>query len=374
MTSYLNLFFPLQLDTLWGWWTLLSLIVILWSWLYGFVYFFFDSPREMDDEEMLHDLLVKQHSHAKKTWEDHKRVVEEYAEKQEYENPPEDTHDVWGDEISAPLVKKAFRTRSVFQFGKKKDTPEMVEETLISDDTIPEEVVEIMVEDIIPDSETIEEVVIPESSDTGEILMTEQKAKEIDNLTRATIQREEFESELNYLKKRSKPEDYEKKLIEWLAKDNDHIGIIEKLAHHYIEQNQHKKSLPLLKRILDKSPDDHKTLRQMADVYLTLTDVETSEVLIDRALSLSPQNPKYAIILVEIYYNTNRKDAAIDLMEQIVKRRPANIDYRETLAKLYEEMKDYDLAVECYQSILTINPNTLNIKRKLLEARTKMNS
>jgi hypothetical protein len=90
----------------------------------------------------------------------------------------------------------------------------MVEETLISDDTIPEEVVEIMVEDIIPDSETIEEVVIPESSDTGEILMTEQKAKEIDNLTRATIQREEFESELNYLKKRSKPEDYEKKLIE----------------------------------------------------------------------------------------------------------------------------------------------------------------
>ncbi len=112
----------------------------------------------------------------------------------------------------------------------------------------------------------------------------------------------------------------------------------------------------------------------MADVYLTLADIETSEVLIDRALSLSPQNPKYAIILVEIYYNTNRKDEAIDLMEQIVKRRPANTDYRETLAKLYEEMGDYDLAVECYQSILTINPNTINIKRKLLEARTKMSN
>jgi hypothetical protein len=44
--------------------------------------------------------------------------------------------------------------------------------------------------------------------------MTEEKAKEIDNLTRSTIQREEFESELNYLKKKQKREEVEKKLIE----------------------------------------------------------------------------------------------------------------------------------------------------------------
>jgi chitinase len=48
----------------------------------------------------------------------------------------------------------------------------------------------------------------------SETLMTEEKAKEIDNLTRSNIQREEFESELNYLKKKHKREDYEKKLIE----------------------------------------------------------------------------------------------------------------------------------------------------------------
>jgi hypothetical protein len=35
-------------------------------------------------------------------------------------------------------------------------------------------------------------------------------------------------------------------------------------------------------------------------------------------------------------------------------------------------MKDYDLAVECYQSMLTIDPKNATIKRKLLEARTKM--
>ncbi len=58
-------------------------------------------------------------------------------------------------------------------------------------------------------------MIILESPDiVPEILMTEQKAKEIDNLTRATIQREDFESELNYLRKKNKREDYEKKLIE----------------------------------------------------------------------------------------------------------------------------------------------------------------
>ncbi len=47
-----------------------------------------------------------------------------------------------------------------------------------------------------------------------DILMTEQKAQEIDNITRSTIHREEFDSELNYLKKKNRLEDYEKKLIE----------------------------------------------------------------------------------------------------------------------------------------------------------------
>lgn len=215
--------------------------------------------------------------------------------------------------------------------------------------------------------------IVDEEQPQEDVLMTEQKAKEIDNITRSTIQREEFESELEYLRKKQKWEELEKKLIEWLSKDSEHPGVIEQLSQYYIEQHQPKKSLPLLKKLLDQNPDNHKVLRQMADIYLTLEDSETSEVLVKRALTLNPKNPKYAITLVEIYYNTRRKDDAITLMEDVVKRRPANLWYWDTLAKLYEEMHDYELAVECYQSMLTIDPKNTTIKRKLLETRTKIN-
>jgi tetratricopeptide (TPR) repeat protein len=257
-----------------------------------------------------------------------------------------------------------------FTFNKKTKREELSHESLF------EEIIETQVEedgfDIQIDQFEDSLVDKKKIDNEKEILMTEQTAKEIDNITRSAIQREEFNGELQYLKKKWKWEEFEKKLIEWLAKDNEHPEIIEQLAQYYIDQKQHKKALPLLKKLLDQDADNHKVLRQMADIYLTIEDVETSEVLVKRALSLNPKNPKYAITLVEIYYNTKRKDDAITLMEDIVKRRPANLWYRDTLAKLYEEMHDYDLAVECYQSMLTIDPKNTAIKRKLLETRTKI--
>jgi hypothetical protein len=44
--------------------------------------------------------------------------------------------------------------------------------------------------------------------------MTEQTAQQIDNLTRSAIVREEFDSQVAYLKKKQKREELEKKLIE----------------------------------------------------------------------------------------------------------------------------------------------------------------
>ena len=55
-----------------------------------------------------------------------------------------------------------------------------------------------------------EELIEQDEEESEEILMTEQKAKEIDNLTRSTIQREEFDAELKYLKKKGKRDDDDK--------------------------------------------------------------------------------------------------------------------------------------------------------------------
>lgn len=315
--------------------------------LYSFVQYFFATPisvwelKEVSTEELISDIQA--------------------AEKKKYSDKIQDTDTpsrfqsvVW---FFTPRSK--IRVEDVFNgewFEEEIELP--VEEDGFDIQTDQFE------DDILDEKENIE--------DEKDILMTEQTAKDIDNLTRSTIQREEFDGELQYLKKKWKREELEKKLIEWLAKDSEHPGIIEQLAQYYIDQEQHKKALPLLKKLLDQDADNHKVLRQMADIYLTIEDVETSEVLAKRALALNPKNPKYAITLVEIYYNTKRKDDAINLMEDVVKRRPANLWYRDTLAKLYEEMHDYDLAVECYQSMLTIDPKNNTIKRKLLETRTKL--
>lgn len=365
MKSYLDLIFPLQLDTLWWRWILLSLLVVIGGIVYLFLNYFFDSSKDTE-EEVLGDEIVDQVLHPK---EKHQWQVEMI------DDVPQDIDFVVPESKPSFLqsLKDMFSKKAKIQLEQDEEElwDEMSEEYMMSEDDSL--ILPIVSEEEIEHSVDEESLSDQDNADTKEeILMTEQKAQEIDNITRSTIHREEFESELNYLKKKNKIEEYEKKLIEGLAKDPHHPQLIEYLAYHYIEQEQFKKSLPLLKKLLDQNAEHHKALRQMADVYLTLWDIQTSEILNKRALELNPKNPKYALTLVETYYNSKRKDEAIELMENIVKRRPENLWYRETLAKLYEEVKDYELAIECYQSMLTIDPKNAFIKRKLLEARTKI--
>ena len=186
-----------------------------------------------------------------------------------------------------------------------------------------------------------------------------------DIAVRESLYWEKFRTDANYLKHRGKMEDYEKKLIEWLAIDPQSIDITRALADYYFASGQSKKALPLLKRVVDYHPDDHKSLRQIAEMYLDAGDFETAEVLVNKACNLDHDNPKYATTMVEIYYNTGRIEDAIALMEQVVKRRPSHIGYREALAKLYEEVQDKELANHCYYAILEIDPQHAKAKKKL---------
>lgn len=186
-----------------------------------------------------------------------------------------------------------------------------------------------------------------------------------DVAVRESLYREKFRTDANYLKHRGKMEDYEKKLIEWLAMEPQSVEITRALADYYFASAQSKKALPLLKRVVEYHPDDHKSLRQIAEMYLDAGDFETAEVLVNKACNLDHDNPKYATTMVEIYYNTGRIDDAIALMEQVVKRRPSHIGYREALAKLYEEVQQKELAQHCYYAILEIDPQHAKAKKKL---------
>lgn len=169
------------------------------------------------------------------------------------------------------------------------------------------------------------------------------------------------------LRKEWRLDEYEKKLIEWLALDSSDKDLNRFLADYYFSIGNHKKALSLLKKIVELDPKDHKAIWQIGEIYLTSWDFETAELLIEKAISINPANPKYYISMVELYYNTDRKLDAVEYMEHVVRLRPTNAGYMLTLADLYEEINDLENAQKYYFRVLEYEPSNEKAKKKLKE-------
>ena len=171
--------------------------------------------------------------------------------------------------------------------------------------------------------------------------------------------------EATTLKNGWKYDEYEKKIIEWLAIDPSNLELTKMLADYYFTIWSYKKSLPLLKKIVEREPEDDKSLWQIWEIYFINGDNWTAELLIDKAVNLRPDSPKYNLSLVEIYYNTDRIMEAISCMEKVIKLRPTNTNYLFTLAMLYEEIWDEANAKKNYYTILEFEPSNDKAKKKL---------
>ena len=171
--------------------------------------------------------------------------------------------------------------------------------------------------------------------------------------------------EATTLKNGWKYDEYEKKIIEWLAIDPSNLELTKMLADYYFTIWSYKKALPLLKKIVERVPEDDKSLWQIWEIYFINGDNWTAELLIDKAVNLRPDSPKYNLSLVEIYYNTDRIMEAISCMEKVIKLRPTNTNYLFTLAMLYEEIWDVANAKKNYYTILEFEPSNDKAKKKL---------
>ena len=167
------------------------------------------------------------------------------------------------------------------------------------------------------------------------------------------------------LRKEGRFDEYEKKLIEWLALESTDKDLNKLLADYYFSIDNHKKALSLLKRIVEIDPKDHKAIWQIGEIYLTSGDFETAELLIEKAIVINPANPKYYVSMVELYYNTDRKPEAIQKLEQVVRLRPTNPGYMLTLADLYLEVDDLDNAKKYYFRVLEHEPSNEKAKKRL---------
>jgi len=170
-----------------------------------------------------------------------------------------------------------------------------------------------------------------------------------------------------WLRKDGRLDEYEKKIIEWLAIDSEDKDLNKLLADLYFTMSNYKKALPILKKIVELDPKDHKAIWQIGEVYLTSGDFEIAELLIQKAIGINPSNPKYYISMVELFYNTERKHEAITEIEKVIKLRPTNSAYMLTLADLYQEINDLDNAKKYYFRVLEYEPSNEKAKKKLKE-------
>ena len=173
--------------------------------------------------------------------------------------------------------------------------------------------------------------------------------------------------EANILKKSGKFEQYEKKLIEGLAIDDESLEILKPLSELYFTLGNYKKALSLLKKVSEKDPNDHKAIWQIWEIYFMAGYNQTAELLVEKAINLKNDNPKYYLTMVEIFYNTNRSWEALAYMEKIVKLRPTNPKYLLATAELYEQVGDLDNAKKYYFNVLEYEQNNEKAKAKIRE-------
>lgn len=203
------------------------------------------------------------------------------------------------------------------------------------------------------DPETEEENLEPKSS-------TEDKEKNKKKLEAILI-------EANILKNSGKFEQYEKKLIEGLAIDDESLEILKPLSELYFTLGNYKKALSLLKKVSEKDPNDHKAIWQIWEIYFMAGYNQTAELLVEKAINLKNDNPKYYLTMVEIFYNSNRSWEALAYMEKIVKLRPTNPKYLLATAELYEQVGDLDNAKKYYFNVLEYEQNNEKAKAKIRE-------
>jgi len=216
---------------------------------------------------------------------------------------------------------------------------------------------------------TIDEIIKPKSSFSkhleSDMMIDDEEGKTTMIKKRKLLEKIIYDA-LGF-RKDGKLDEYEKKIIEGLAIDQDDKDLNKLLADLYFTMDNYKKALPILKKIVEMDPKDHKAIRQIGEIYLTSGDFDIAELLIQKAISISPTNPKYYISMVELLYNTDRKHDAIVEMEKVIKLRPTNSAYMLTLADLYQEINDLDNAKKYYFRVLEYEPSNEKAKKKLKE-------
>ncbi len=231
-------------------------------------------------------------------------------------------------------------------------------ETWLSQESQPIENAPETYKNPLPSSSPKTEKEIPQER-TAQDILQEKKVNKIEEKRKREKEIKKIEeikmSALTH-KERGNIDEYEKKLIEWLAIDPKNKKFLELLSDYYFESGKYVKAMTLLKKLVNEYPDYHKAIWQIGQIYVFQNDLDTAKILIEKAISLKGDNPKYHISLVDIHYAKHDLDEAIKSMERVLKLRPKSINYHLSIASLHEENSEPTRALQYYSKVIELDP------------------
>jgi len=169
------------------------------------------------------------------------------------------------------------------------------------------------------------------------------------------------------LKERKKFDDYEKKLIEWLALDPENLEFLEMLGDYYFFNRQYKKAFSIFKKIIKHKKDDHKTIWKMAKIYFEIWEPQNAQLLIQKAIQKDPDNIKYLTTAADIEYALGNYSEAIKILKKIIKLRPSSTKYLIAIANIFEEMWETERAKVFIQKAYLIDSEDPLVKQKITQ-------
>ncbi len=122
--------------------------------------------------------------------------------------------------------------------------------------------------------------------------------------------------------------------------------------------------------VLEKRPDDHAAMYQLARVYFYQNKTSKAKEYGEKAYKLNSDNQWYIKFMSEVYQMLRQYGDAAEMVEKLTEREPQNPEYRWQLANLYILLEQYTKAIDEFdemQQIMGISEDISSRKIKVYE-------
>ena len=134
------------------------------------------------------------------------------------------------------------------------------------------------------------------------------------------------------------------------------------LINRILGREQNKEgALEVMKRFLDRHPDDATGLYAYSQLALRGGKMESAEQVVDRLLKQKPDWAQAVILRVRVLQATNREVMAMEYLSEVVARRSRDVELRVTYGKMLMDAGRVEEALDHFRYVLKVQPDNDDI-------------